>query len=101
MAISDKLRKKVTLSKRKRGLFKKAIELSILCEIDIFMCIFDSDKQKVFELNTNPDFDIRVVNHILDKVNKLQFKCLQFSNADYDNFNKPDVREESDEEGGK
>ena len=40
----DNLRKKVTLSKRKRGLFKKAIELSILCDIDLFICILDREK---------------------------------------------------------
>ena len=42
--ITDKLRKKVTLSKRKRGLFKKAIELSILCELDVFICCLDREK---------------------------------------------------------
>lgn len=44
LPIKDNLRKKVTLSKRKRGLFKKAIELSILCGIDLFICILDREK---------------------------------------------------------
>lgn len=68
-AIANKFRRKVTFSKRKRGLFKKAIELSILCELDIFLCIFDREKQKIFELNTSKDFDVRLLSHMLDKVN--------------------------------
>jgi MADS-box transcription factor len=42
--IEDANRKKVTLSKRKKGIFRKLIELSILCDIDIFMVIFDREK---------------------------------------------------------
>ena len=34
----------ITNSKRKRSLFKKAIELSILCGLDVFMVIFDKKK---------------------------------------------------------
>ena len=60
----------MTLSKRKRGLFKKAIELSILCDLDMFICILDREKQKIFELNSEPDFDARVIAHMLDRVNK-------------------------------
>ena len=33
-----------TLSKRKRSLLKKAIELSVMCDLDIFMVIFDRKK---------------------------------------------------------
>ena len=50
--LKDSVKKKVTLSKRKRGLFKKAIELSCLCGVEVFMVVFDSDRQKVFELNS-------------------------------------------------
>ena len=43
-AIDDPNRRKVTMSKRKKGVFKKSIELSILCELDVFMVIFDREK---------------------------------------------------------
>lgn len=33
-----------TYSKRKRSLFKKAIELSIMCGLDVFMMVFDKEK---------------------------------------------------------
>ena len=74
------------MSKRKRGLFKKAIELSILCDLDVFICLFDREKQKIFELNSEPDFDVRVISHMLDNVNKHQFKCHKFSNEDLESF---------------
>jgi len=42
--IPDYKQRVTTYSKRKRSLFKKAIELSILCDLDIFMVIFDKKK---------------------------------------------------------
>jgi len=42
--IKDPTKRKVTLSKRKRGALKKIIELSVLCNLDIFLVIFDKDK---------------------------------------------------------
>ena len=44
--IHNVAKRKVTSSKRKRGLLKKAIELSVMCGLDIFMIIFDKEKQK-------------------------------------------------------
>ena len=52
--ISNYKQRVTTYSKRKRSLFKKAIELSLLCDLDIFFVIFDRNKQKLFELNSSP-----------------------------------------------
>ena len=68
--ITNIAKRKVTSSKRKRGLIKKAIELSEMCGLDIFMMIFDKEKQKFVQLNSHDDFDIDVVSHMLDKVNR-------------------------------
>lgn len=40
----------VTFCKRKRGLLKKAIELSQLCDQHIYLAIFDEKKQRLVEL---------------------------------------------------
>lgn len=42
--IADEQSRYVTYCKRKRGLLKKAIELSTLCSQKIFLVIFDQEK---------------------------------------------------------
>ena len=54
--IQNKNHRNVTYSKRKKGLIKKAIELSSLCGQDIFLVIFDKEKQKIVEFKSNSDF---------------------------------------------
>jgi hypothetical protein len=40
-------------NKRKRGLIRKAIELSQFCGQEIFMVIFDRSKKRLVEFNSN------------------------------------------------
>jgi hypothetical protein len=75
-----------TLSKRKRSLIKKAIELSVMCDLDIFMVIFDKKKQKFFELNSSAQFDIKVVNEILSEITRQQFISSKYTNNDHYKF---------------
>jgi len=42
--ITDPKKRKVTISKRKRGAIKKIIELSVLCGLDMFLVVFDREK---------------------------------------------------------
>ena len=63
--IANKDQRLVSYSKRKRGIIKKGIELSIMCDQDIFMVIFDKAKQKLVEYRSNADFSINVVNSLL------------------------------------
>jgi hypothetical protein len=68
--IQNPTKRRVTSSKRKRGLIKKAIELSEMCGLDIFLVVFNKEKQTFSALNTDEDFDMDVVSHILDDVNR-------------------------------
>ena len=45
--ITDKNARNVTFSKRKKGLIKKAMELSILCDQEIYIVIFDRRLDKL------------------------------------------------------
>ena len=40
-------------SKRKRTLLRKAIEVSELCKLDIYMLIKDNESKKIYQYNSN------------------------------------------------
>lgn len=96
--IQNKNQRNVTFSKRKRGILKKAIELSSLCGLDIFMVIFDKEKQKMIEFRSRDDFTSKIVAQLTQKDISLQFKHEVFTNEDYNRFSRKneDEREESD-----
>ena len=47
--ITDERNRQVTFTKRKNGLMKKAMELSVLCDCDIALVIFNSNN-KLFQV---------------------------------------------------
>lgn len=79
--------KKVTLCKWKRGLIKKAIELSIMCQQTIFIYILDKRTQRMIHYMSDESEDI--VN-LFNKEAKREF----YSNIDYKKFG---VRTEEDQ----
>ena len=85
--ITDRNIKKVALCKRKRGLIKKAIELSIMCQQTIFIYIFDKWTKRMIHYASDEAEDI--VN-LFNKEAKREF----YSNIDYKKF---DVRTEDDQ----
>lgn len=74
--IKDLNSRKVTLCKRKKGLLKKSIELSILCNLSMFMLIYDKKQGKIVHYLSNP------AENILDFFNT---KCIRefYTNKDY------------------
>ena len=56
--ITNPTQRKVCLCKRKKGLLKKAIELSVLCDLEIFMLVYDKNNSRVTHYASNEDFDM-------------------------------------------
>ena len=54
--IEDKAGRNVTYSKRKKGVIKKAMELSHLCAQEILLVMFNKKNQKLVIYQSSEDF---------------------------------------------
>ena len=59
--IQNKSLRNVTYCKRKRGLIKKAMELSMLCDQFISIVIYDRVKDKMVVYNSSDEFTLKTV----------------------------------------
>lgn len=64
--IDNTTARQVTFSKRRRGLFKKAEELSVLCDADVALIIFSSTG-KLFEYSSSSMKEILEKHHLHSK----------------------------------
>lgn len=78
--IQDDRARKVTFAKRKHGLVKKAMELSLLCDCDIALLIFTKEKpdQRFFQYTTGS------MRSIMDKLAKNPIPVEDRHNGQYD-----------------
>ena len=76
MKIENAQQRKVCLCKRKKGLLKKAIELSLLCDLDVFTFVYDRDQNRVTHFASNENIDFM---SLFNTESQREF----FSNKDY------------------
>ena len=95
--IENNQKRIVTLSKRKRNLLKKSVELSRMCGIDIFTVFFNRQTQKFTEFNSDPQFNSRMVQYLLEDTTRLQFSNKRYTNGDYQIFCNDSSKEPFDE----
>ena len=79
--------RKVTLCKRKKGVIKKLIELSVLCDLKIFMLIQDDANNRATHFLSHKNFDLV---QSFNEFNHREF----FTNGDYERVG--GVKEELD-----
>lgn len=72
--IENERTRNVTLYKRRKGLIKKAMELSVLCDADIFLAITDKEKQKISYFST-----YKTIEEFLKTLKKYGNRCDFFS----------------------
>ena len=68
--------RKVTYCKRKKGLLKKSIELSVLCDLKVFCFIYDESQKRVIHFASDPALDLM---DIFNKENQREY----YTNDDY------------------
>ena len=69
--------RKITYFKRRKGLLKKAIELSIGCKQEILLFCYDQKEGRLVEFNSSPNFNIEALNKITPTIFE------KFQNEDY------------------
>jgi len=81
-AITDERNRHVTFNKRKSGLIKKAMELSILCNCQISLVIFNAENQLFEYCSTDPRFILQRYCQVAHLPHE------RLANTDYARFDK-------------
>lgn len=73
--IENKLQRQLTYYKRKHGLIKKAMELSMMCDNTIVMCIISNSNNKTVVFSSEEDGN-KINNDILNRIKD----CVKYNN---------------------
>lgn len=85
--LDNNTERNITFWKRKRGLLKKAMELSMLCDKHVYVMIFDKQKQKGIEFKSHDDFDARLISVLTKPKFESQITFQKFDNSHYSEIN--------------
>ena len=82
--IQDRRIKHVTFNKRKKGIMKKAMELSVLCNSEIMLCITDESRKTCYIYHSTNDHLSFITNLIHNKQMKIEreFPSIQDNSDD-------------------
>ena len=87
--IDHKRRRTVVKNKRRNGILKKAVELSMLCEQKIYMVVYDPEYDRMIQFMSDKDFGLQEVYDRIQNLKDLKTKLSlrTYTNDDfYKNF---------------
>ena len=104
--VINQISKRNTKSKRTKMLIKKSMELSILCNLDINISIYDCQTNKLQQINTKDGFTVEALNKLITEGkngnlninNNRKFK-MSIINCKDQNYCSDDEKEHSDDIG--
>jgi L-rhamnose mutarotase len=96
--IQDIKKRGVSYCKRKKNLMRKLIEISKLCDVNIYLVIFDKEKQTMLEYWSEKEFDLDIIKQLTSREFKQQFKYKLETNLSETKFFKPSSRDQDDDD---
>ena len=92
--IESKIQRNVAFCKRRRGILKKAIEISRMCEQQVFLVIFDPLKNKALQFCSEHQFGFSEAYNADKSIRKSDApENIEFyTNEDYDKLEQIDFR---------
>ena len=63
--IEDRNLRNISFHFRKRGLVKKSIEIASMCGLDVYLCIYDKERNKVVEYQSSEEFNTQKVQEVI------------------------------------
>jgi len=82
--IQDLAKRNVTFCKRKKGIIKKAIEISKLCDKEVALYILDRKANKLVVYNSGVNFEINEIHKYANGPLSRNSAFEKYSDADYE-----------------
>ena len=92
--IESQQQRKVAFCKRRRGLLKKAIEMSMMCNQRVLLVIFDPEKDKAIHFSSDPTFSFEGAHREVSRIAQSEdhHNLEVFDSEDYEKFEQADFR---------